>query len=90
MSSNERILEGTMVYNNLEGGFWGFISNYGEKYLLNQNEIPENIKYHKLKVKVTVKPSVSTSIYMWGNYVVDFTGLLEIIETSFKILCHTR
>ena len=76
MSSNERILEGTMKYNNISGGFWGFISNYGEKYLLvNQNEIPENIKYHKLKVKV--EKQYDMSIYMWGNYVVDFTGLLK-------------
>lgn len=86
--SRERILEGEMVYNNFEGGFWGFISNYGEKYLLvNQNEIPENIKYNKLKVKITVELSqYDISIYMWGNYMVNFTGLLEIIEKP-KILC---
>ena len=43
-------------------------------FISKSKEIPENIKYHKLKVKITVKPSqYDMSFYMWGNYMVDFT-----------------
>ena len=88
--SSERILEGTMVHNNFEGGFWGFISDYGEKYLLiNQNAIDDKIKYNKLKVKIKVNVTeFDMSFYMWGNYIVDFIETIEIFsQPKPKILC---
>ena len=71
-----RIIEGKMIYKNLEGGFWGLISNYGEKYLLNQN-LSDSLKVNgkKVKLEVTLLNNM-VSIYMWGDYMVNIVNII--------------
>ena len=65
-----------MIYKNLEGGFWGLISNYGEKYLLNQN-LSDSLKVNdkKVKLEVTLLNNM-VSIYMWGDYMVNIVNII--------------
>jgi hypothetical protein len=71
-----RIIEGKMIYKNLEGGFWGLISKYGEKYLLNQT-LSDSLKVEgeSVKLEVTLLNNM-ISIYMWGDYMVDISSIL--------------
>ena len=59
---------GTVQYQDLEGGFWGIVSDTGKKY------VPINLSpsYHKQGFRVTVKAQLRAdmiSIHMWGSLI---------------------
>ncbi len=45
---------GTMVYKNLEGGFYGFVSDNGDHFTF--QKLPKEFRKHGLKIKVWGKP----------------------------------
>lgn len=48
--------DGKMVYNNLEGGFYGLIDNSGINYLpIPQSDISDNLKVHNINVQGLLK-----------------------------------
>ena len=56
---------GTIKYISLEDGFYGIITNKGEKYLpLN---LPEDFKKEGLRVWFKAKPKKVATIYQWGK-----------------------
>ena len=66
-SSEKEVISasGTIKYISLEGGFYGIITQKGEKYLpLN---LPEEFKEDGLKVWFKAKPKKAITIYMWGK-----------------------
>ena len=76
ISSNERVIKGEMKYNNISGGFWGLISDYGEKYLLMSGLTSElQVNGKKVKLVLELLKNVVT-IYMWGNYVANVKAIL--------------
>ena len=77
--SKNKIIEGTMIYKNISGGFWGLISNYGEKYLLNQ-DLSDSLKVDgkKVKLEVTLLNNM-VSIYMWGDYMVNIVRVFMML-----------
>lgn len=59
-------ITGKVVYQNLEGGFWGIIDEKGNQYL--PVNMPEQLKYKDIKVSVVIRPledGVGTA--MWGS-----------------------
>jgi len=58
-------ITGTVVYKNLEGGFFAIDGDDGKKY--DPISLPENLRRHGLKVKVTarLKPD-AVSFHMYG------------------------
>ncbi|QPG04658.1 hypothetical protein IT774_10505 [Salinimonas marina] len=58
MNSVAKQMTGTIVYKNLEGGFYGFISDEGDHYTL-RNLAPE---YKQNGLKISVKGQVLTNI----------------------------
>jgi len=56
---------GTIKYIPLEGGFYGIITDKGEKYLpLN---LPDEFKKDRLKVWFKARPKKVATVYMWGK-----------------------
>ena len=59
-------LSGTVVYENLEMGFWGIIDIKGRKW--RPVNMPEQLKTKGKKVSVTaIEIEEEFSIYMWGT-----------------------
>lgn len=58
-------IQGTAKYIDLETGFWGIISDKGEKY--RPLNMPEQLKTDGARVQCKIrKVSEDASIYMWG------------------------
>ena len=56
---------GTITYQRLEGGFWGIISDEGEKY--DPLNLPADFRQDGLRVRVVALPKKDmVSIRMWG------------------------
>lgn len=65
---------GKVVYQNLEGGFWGIIDEQGNQYL--PVNMPEQLKYKDRTVSVVIQPiEDGAGAAMWGRPVriVSFT-----------------
>jgi hypothetical protein len=61
-------LNGMLVWNDLEGGFWGFIDENGKKYSLGNMDLKEYYSGSMSLVEVTGYPHPDyASIYMWGT-----------------------
>jgi hypothetical protein len=61
-------LNGFLVWNDLEGGFWGFIDENGKKYSLGNMDLKEYYSGSMSLVEVTGYPHPDySSIYMWGT-----------------------
>ena len=58
-------LIGTIVFEKLEGGFWGIIDEKGNKW--QPVTMPEQLKHVGKKVSVVVKPVDVMGISMWGQ-----------------------
>lgn len=61
-------LEGTLSYQDLEGGFWGLIDASGDKYVLFEG-LSDDMKKDGLRVQATVEPANVLGTAMWGTYV---------------------
>jgi len=59
---------GTILYNNVEGGFFGIVTDDGNQYL--PVSIPEDYKKNGTHVSFTFRPiHDSVTIFMWGSQV---------------------
>lgn len=62
---NNRFISGTINYIDLEGGFYGIITDEGIKY--NPVNLPEEFKSDRLQVRFTGTPDPkAVSVHMWG------------------------
>jgi len=72
--AKKKEINGKVVYQNLEGGFWGIIDDQGNQYL--PVNMPEQLKYKDITVSVVVKPiEDGAGTAMWGRpvYIVSFS-----------------
>lgn len=59
-------IQGKVVYQNLESGFWSIIGNDGKQW--RPVNMPEQLKYDGKAVKVVAKEvDEDFSIFMWGT-----------------------
>jgi hypothetical protein len=67
--SSENIIEitGTVVYKEIEGGFYAIDADDGSKY--DPVNLPESFKKDGLKVKVTAENTDMMSIHMYGSVI---------------------
>ena len=71
-TANEISITGTVTYLDFEGGFYGIISENGNKY--NPLNLPEEYQVDNLQVVLIAIPVKNTnSIFMWGS-------IIKIIE----------
>jgi hypothetical protein len=69
-------IRGTVVYQEIEGGFFAIDSDDGKKY--NPANLPESYRKDGLQVKITARPEKDAmSIHMYG-------ALIEIVEIALK------
>ena len=61
-------IQGTMSFQEIEGGFWGVIAHDGARYVP-VDPVPEQFKQDGLRVNVTVRPASVLGTTMWGSYV---------------------
>lgn len=61
-------IQGTVVYNDFEGGFWGIVGDDGTKYRP-VDGLPDAVKTDGLRVEATVEPTNTLSFAMWGRSV---------------------
>lgn len=64
---------GTLVFEDLEGGFWGIVSSDGNRYEI-ENAIPSDLAKAGLKVKAKVEKTGGVSFRQWG-YPVKVTSI---------------
>jgi hypothetical protein len=64
-------IEGTVVYKDLEGGFFALESDDGNKF--NPVNLPEDFRKDGLKVNVSARPYEGMSMHMYGT-------LIEIVD----------
>ena len=62
-------ISGKVVYIDLSGGFWGLLSDTGEKFTPIEG-VPGRFQKDGLKIRATLEPSNLFSIYMWGQNVI--------------------
>ena len=60
-------IKGTIVYKNLEGGFWGIRDDQGNNWL--PINMPEQLKHKGKKVEVVIKKVDMMTMSMWGEAV---------------------
>ena len=61
-------IEGTVVYNDLEGGFWGLLSSDGRRFVP-VNPLPESLRKQGKRVKAELSPVQVLSSLQWGEHV---------------------
>ena len=61
-------LTGKVVYNKLEGGFWGIIAPSGKKY--RPVQMPDQLKHEgrQITVQIRRRPDL-VDVFMWGETV---------------------
>ncbi len=57
---------GILVFENLEGGFWGIVGSDGSRYEI-ENKIPDDVSEPGLEVEAEVEPTGGVSFRQWGN-----------------------
>lgn len=57
-------ITGKVVYENLEGGFWGIQGDDGQQY--RPVDMPKQLQKVGKKVKLTIKEVDEMGIFMWG------------------------
>ncbi|PIW70075.1 MAG: hypothetical protein COW08_03730 [Ignavibacteriales bacterium CG12_big_fil_rev_8_21_14_0_65_30_8] len=71
-SEDIQVQKGTVIYLNLEGGFYGIIGDNGKHY--DPQNLPDNFKRDSLRVSFEYKVSENqVSVHMWGE-------LIEIVK----------
>jgi hypothetical protein len=59
-------ITGTVVYQDLEGGFWAIVGDDGTKYQP-VNGLPPSVQREGCRVEADVEPSATVSFLMWGK-----------------------
>ena len=82
MQSKSQEISGTLIYKNLEGGFYGFDSDNGKKYTL-RNLAPE---FKKNGIKLQVSGRVRNDIMTFTQYgdVFDVENVNVLDESGIK------
>ncbi len=57
---------GIVVYEDLEGGFWGIVTSSGERYEVS-NELPKAVREAGCAILAQVEPAGTVSIRQWGR-----------------------
>jgi len=69
-------IRGTVIYQDLSGGFWGIMGDDGQAW--RPTKMPKELQNRDLKVEIkATKAKASFSIFMWGT---------AIDITDYKIL----
>ncbi|MAT55861.1 MAG: hypothetical protein D6816_07605 [Bacteroidetes bacterium] len=58
-------INATIVWNDLEGGFWGIIDENGNEWL--PVNLPEQLKSNGKKARLMIRESEEGSMFMWGT-----------------------
>ncbi len=58
-------IKGTVVFENLEMGFWGIVDDKGGKWL--PVNMPEQLKVPGARVRIRARRSDMESMHMWGT-----------------------
>lgn len=58
-------IKGTVIYQNISGGFWGIQGDDGKQYL--PVNMPEQLKVEGAKVEISAVDSDLDGIFMWGD-----------------------
>ena len=61
-------IRGTVVRQDLEGGFWGIVGDDGKKYRP-VGELPEAVRHDGCRVEAEVERADVISFAMWGTSV---------------------
>lgn len=61
-------ITGTVVHNDLEGGFWGILGDDNQKYRPVE-ELPAAVRKDGLRVEADLEPASVLSFAMWGKSV---------------------
>ena len=59
-------VSGIIVYEDLEGGFWGIVSGDGSRYEL-EDGLPKDFALAGIEVEATVEPTGGVSFRQWGT-----------------------
>lgn len=61
-------IEGTVVYNEIEGGFWGIKTDDGRRFVP-VNPLPESVRKDGARVSARIVPVQVLSTMQWGEHV---------------------
>lgn len=61
-------ITGTVVFEDLEGGFWGIAGDDGHKYYP-VDGLPEAVQTKGLRIRAEVEPAMVMTTVMWGRTV---------------------
>jgi hypothetical protein len=61
-------ITGTVIHEDLEGGFWGLVGDDGEKYRP-VDSLPETVRKDGCRIEADVEPVQAFSFAMWGRNV---------------------
>lgn len=61
-------IRGKVVYEPIEGGFWGIVGDDGNKYAP-LDELPERIRKEGTRIEADIEPVEVVSFRMWGRNV---------------------
>ncbi|MFO7447282.1 MAG: hypothetical protein R6W90_13010 [Ignavibacteriaceae bacterium] len=76
ISCDDEMTTGTVVYMDLEGGFYGIVDDEGNKY--NPTNLTEEFREDSLRVKFTFRRTKQQmSIQMWGT-MVEITAMKKL------------
>lgn len=59
-------IKGTVVYQELEGGFWGIIADNNQQYEP-VSELPKAVQIDNGRVEAEIEPADVISFKMWGQ-----------------------
>jgi hypothetical protein len=62
----DRTVQARVVFNEAEGGFWGLVTDQGER-LLPTEPLPESYQVPDLNVKAHIADTSAVSLQMWGK-----------------------
>lgn len=65
--AKSKTIKGTIVWNDLEGGFWGIVDDKGNEWL--PVNLPEQLKANGKKARLIIRESKEGSMFMWGRTV---------------------
>ena len=74
---NRQTIRARVTYQDLEGGFWGLISENGDRFVPIE-PLPDTLRSDGLEVDATIEPAHVLGTTMWGQHV----KLLDISPCS--------
>ena len=74
---NRQTIRARVTYQDLEGGFWGLVTDAGEKFVPVE-PMPDAVRKDGLEIEAVLEPVHVLGTTMWGRHV----NLLEISPCS--------